>query len=153
MLRTAGRVITRTVDLGDSPDKRIEVWRDALELPDASEIFSAYYAGPISAFHWLSYLYDNYGFSEKPLETEPERKLNSAELRALRNILGRTYERVIVRSAIADPGDHDLEELRLPYVSAWSGHRRVDSRSMSQGELWVHYILNWFLTMKYLRGT
>ena len=56
----------------------------------------------------------------------------------LNNILGRRYDAVTVRDGHVD------DEVDMPFISARLGAKIFDNTTMSQGELWVHYI-SWFL--------
>jgi hypothetical protein len=81
---------------------------------------------------------DNYDFKSNPIPSESEHRLSATDLNALNNILGRRYDSVTVRSAIVDP------DMDMPAVYAKLGSKIFYNDTVSQGELWVHYI-NWWL--------
>jgi AAA domain, putative AbiEii toxin, Type IV TA system len=73
-------------------------------------------------------------------QLEAALELNRSEIDVLQNILGRRYDSVTIRAVPTDE-----EGVRAPYIVATNGDRFIDTAMMSQGELWVHYILNWLL--------
>jgi len=143
-LNTPDGSITRTVDLSQSEEQRRQVWGESV-----TGSFSASYVDPYSAFNLLSYMYDNYDFTSKVGDHESQRNLTRAELDSMRNILGRTYEKITLRSACIDDGNPD--DLHIPFITGVLGSRTLDNTAMSQGELWVHYV-NWFLEYEVEEG-
>jgi hypothetical protein len=143
-LKTPKGMVSHTIDLDRPARERREIWSN-----DGVETFGAWYVDPTDAFGWLSFMYDNYDFTSTRRKRDIEYDLKRADLNALRNILGRSYDRVTVRSALIDDGADD--DLHLPFVTAELGSNVFDNTAMSQGELWVHYV-NWFLTHQVNRG-
>jgi hypothetical protein len=129
--------IIRTIDLSQSEEQRRRDWGEYV-----TESFVASYVDPYGALNLLSYMYDNYDFSSKVGEQERQRNLTRAELDSIRNILGRTYEKITLRSACIDDGNPD--DIHIPFITGVLGSRSLDNTAMSQGELWVHYV-SWFL--------
>jgi energy-coupling factor transporter ATP-binding protein EcfA2 len=143
-LRTPDGIISRTVDLSQSPEQRAGVWE-----PDINEPFAAYYVDAFSALDSLSYIIDAYDFDSPLRDVDTakalkdfERNLSKAELGAIRNILGRAYDRIAVRSVFMGGDANDY--FYVPFISASLGPEDFNNTSMSQGELWVHYV-SWFL--------
>lgn len=132
-VRTPSGNISRTVDLSQPSKVRAQLWEEVLK-----KSFMVWYADPIEAFSELHYMCDNYDFTSEREPSEMERKLSSAELDMLNNILGRRYDAVTVRDGHVD------DEVDMPFISARLGAKIFDNTTMSQGELWVHYI-SWFL--------
>lgn len=138
-IRTSSECVSRTVDLGESDESRAQIWKQVF-----GESFAAWYTDPAGVFSELDYMNQNYDFNDEPLASEEERELNRADLDALRNIIGRGYDRVTVR-------DGNIPTIETPFILARSGSKLFDNTTMSQGELWVHYI-NWFMDYQKDRG-
>ncbi|MGD0373180.1 MAG: hypothetical protein ABSB01_01145 [Streptosporangiaceae bacterium] len=143
-LRTPAGIISHTVDLSQPAERRAEIWEQ-----DVRESFAAWYTDPYGALSWLSHMYDNYDFGSECGGSEIERHIEGPELNEVRNILGRSYKRITVRSAFIDDGAGD--DLHLPFFSAVLGSKTFDNTTMSQGELWVHYV-SWFLEHEVSKG-
>jgi len=139
-LKTPSRIVTHTIDLSEPAETRAKLWKR-----DTGDSFRAWYADPIGAFNEFSYMYDNYDFTSSCTVSEAEQEVSRSGLDVLRNILGRRYDRVTVRSARVD------DELEMPFISAYIGSKKFDNTVMSQGELWAHYT-NWFLGSESDRG-
>ena len=92
-LKTPLGIVSHIVDLSQPPAKRAETWK-----ADIGESFRVWYADPIGAFNEFSYMYDNYDFTGNRTASEIVRETTRADLNALRNILGRGYDRVTVTS-------------------------------------------------------
>lgn len=133
-LSTPNGVEVRRVNLSESCERRAMVWEGG-----AGGSFDVLYGSPLIAFSMLGQLYQEYRHVHQHDGQANEWRLSSAELKALCNILGRRYDNVTVRSA--DLGDG----YEVPYVKAILNSKDFDSASMSQGELWVHYVLSWLL--------
>jgi hypothetical protein len=140
-LRMPSGLICRTVDLSEPSESRAEIWRGIF-----GESFAAWYVDPVGTFWDLNYMNDNYDFTSRRTENEVERKLTRADLDLLNNILGRRYDTVTVRTGLLDSDDYEL-----PFISARSGSKVFDNTTMSQGELWVHFI-HWLLEDKQNKG-
>jgi hypothetical protein len=143
-LRVPGGIVSRIVDLSQPPERRAEIWK-----PDVDESFAAYYVDAYSALNSLSYIIDNFDFGSPRRDSDSERalrdferSLTKTELGIVRNILGRTYDRIAVRSTFMGADIND--RFYVPFISAVLGSKEYDNTSMSQGELWVHYV-SWFL--------
>jgi hypothetical protein len=132
-LKTPSGTVSHVVELGQPAEKRADIWK-----ADIGESFHVWYADPIGAFNEFSYMYDNYDFTKARPKSEIKWEVTRADLDALRNILGRRYDRVTITSGRVD------SELEMPSIFAHLGSKTFDNTAMSQGELWVHYI-NWFL--------
>jgi hypothetical protein len=143
-LKTPKGPVSHIVDLHLPGDERRNIWKR-----EEANSFSAWYMDPIIALRWLDYMFDNYNFAAAFEETESGRSLKKPDLSALRNILGRPYDRVTVRSVFIDDGVGD--DLHLPLITAELGSKVLDNAVMSQGELWVHYT-NWFLEHEVSEG-
>lgn len=114
-------------------------WQDAL-VDDAPLTNSWWpqYCGPVYAFTELHGM-DEHIRPESELTDCERYDLSSDELRGLKGILGRQYDRVSVYRLSTD--QLDGWNYPIPAVFAdWNG-RAIDSRKMSIGELWVHYLL------------
>ena len=143
-LKTPSGTVTRTIDLRQPGKDRLAAWPS-----DVRDSFGAWYIDPLLAFVWLNYMYDNFDFTSKIKRSDHERHLSKPDIRALRNILGRDYDSVTIRSALIEDGTDD--ELILPSVVAKLGAKTFDNTAMSQAELWVHYV-SWFLKEKIDKG-
>ncbi|MER7500396.1 hypothetical protein AB0L05_15980 [Nonomuraea pusilla] len=137
-LASPSGLIERTVDLESPPQERMKEWEGA-----SGEYPSALYTTPTAAFSDINMMFQNYHYTPDMNEGEYERDATREELDAIRNITGRTYERIKFRTAITDKLEgypyYDL------FVVGIEDGRQVQSWMMSQGELWVHYVLGHFL--------
>ncbi|MEV4080658.1 hypothetical protein AB0J43_10290 [Nonomuraea fuscirosea] len=124
-------IIVKEIQLQAPPRDRAREW---------VSIFGAYYTTPIAAFSDIDYMFDNYN----PVALVREREASRLELDAIRNIIGRSYEKLTYRTLLTDRVS-DVEYYGL-FVSGVEGGRKVDSWTMSQGELWVHHVLGHFLS-------
>jgi hypothetical protein len=144
-LRTPEGVITKRVDLSQSDAARRQIWTEVL-----GDSFTAASMSPLYLFGELTMLFQDYRNVPEMIINDEGEDAPSERLKALDNILGRPYDRVLVRSAfLAEAEDTGIF---VPYISAFLGDRVFDSSMMSQGELWVHYMLNWFLEREVNRG-
>nr|BFE64989.1 hypothetical protein GCM10020063_095150 [Dactylosporangium thailandense] len=136
--------LTRRVNVGDTAERRLETWRDA-EVDDAPLTANWWpsYCGPIYAFAELNNLED-YIRTEDRLSDCKHSNLSPEDLRGLKNILGRSYDRVTVYTFPTESADDLGHDYPIPLVFAEHGGKVIDSSKMSTGELWVHYLL-WFL--------
>ncbi|MGA4994720.1 ATP-dependent nuclease [Nonomuraea bangladeshensis] len=128
-------LIERTIDLQASEADRAEQWN----LENGCPIV-AYYTAPTNAFSEINFLTDNFAI----LDEQYERGATKAELDAIRNILGRSYERLTYRTHTKEYQGHS--EWYAVYVTGLESGREVDSFMMSQGESWVHHVLGYFLS-------
>ncbi|WP_219459835.1 ATP-dependent nuclease [Nonomuraea rhizosphaerae] len=124
-------LIVRDIELQASPKERAIEW---------APIFGACYATPIAAFSDIGYMFDN----SDPANAVRERDASRAELDAIRNITGRSYDKLTYRTVLTDEMD-GIKYYSLFVIGVEDG-RRVDSWTLSQGELWVHHILGDFLS-------
>ncbi|MFG1838418.1 AAA family ATPase [Micromonospora sp. NPDC049175] len=130
---------SREVRLRDSASERRSRWRDAL-VDDAplTDTWWPQYCGPVYAFSEMQGMSDHIR-SESGLVDCERYDLSADELRGLKGVLGRQYDRVSVYRLSTD--NLDGWDYPIPAVYAeWNG-RVIDNRKMSIGELWVHYIL------------
>jgi hypothetical protein len=132
-LRTPHGLISHVVDLAIPIARREENWKR-----DLGDSFSVWYTGPLQAFTDINFMFDNY-YNGRDLGSreDPSRELTADELRSVRNILGRSYQRLSVINA-------DADGFKVPYFSGMLQSKEIDSSAMSNGELWVHYI-NWWI--------
>jgi hypothetical protein len=144
-LKASEDVIVRRVDLSESEESRRQIWTEVL-----GDSFSAWCASPLYAFAELAVIFQDYYFIRQYAESEAGRDLKSANLKAIANILGRSYDRLTVRPAYFDP--ESKSGAYVPYITASLGGQVLESSMMSQGELWTHYVLNWFLENDVKKG-
>ncbi|MFG6195426.1 ATP-dependent endonuclease [Nonomuraea sp. JJY05] len=130
-VRSPQGVIVKEIDLQVHASDRAREWES---------LFAAYYATPIAAFSDIDYMFDNY----HPRALASERDATRMELDAIRNIVGRSYEKLTYRTLLSDTVS-GVDYYNL-FVSGIEGGREVNSWTMSQGELWVHHVLGHFLS-------
>jgi len=129
----------RQVSLRDPANDRESRWQDA-PVDDAplTDSWWPQYCGPVYAFTELHGM-DDHIRSESELTDCERYDLSADELRGLKGILGRQYDRVSVYrlpTDLVNGFDHPI-----PAVFAERTGRAIDNRKMSVGELWVHYLL------------
>lgn len=129
-------LVERVIDLRSLPEDRAKQWDIGSEA-----IVSASYATPTAAFSDINYMFDNY--MARYREEEYEREASRAELDAIKNILGRSYDKLIYRSVVTDHSNGNYDYALM--VSGLEKGKEINSWMMSQGELWVHYVLGYFL--------
>lgn len=129
-IKTPTGPASRVVDLSEPPAERREVW--GKELYD---LYSVWYLGALEAFTDLAYTFQEYQTAVEQERTSWE--LTASDLNAARNILGRSYGRLSLDTA-------EIDDAEMPYFHGLYRSREIDISSMSNGELWVHYV-NWWL--------
>ena len=102
--------------------------------------FGGIYASPIFMFAELAILFQEYNWLTTHYKETDRSELKASSVRVINEILGRSYDHIQIYSTSAE----DVE-FYAPYVVAFRGNSRIDSSMMSQGELWVHYVLSWLL--------
>jgi hypothetical protein len=135
-LKTPSGIIHRQVDLDQPESTRRQVWTEAID-----NSFEAWYVSPVYLFSELFLLYQDFLSFRDRAASGGSKCIKKEKLRTLNNILGRSYDRVEIYPDIVD----DDQGIYVPYISARIGDRIIDTALMSQGELWVHYVLDWFL--------
>ncbi|MFF5074641.1 ATP-dependent endonuclease [Micromonospora olivasterospora] len=132
----------RRIDLGDPAKQRLAAWSDALvEGVPLTDDWWPQYCGPVYAFSELHGLRDH-AASEGVLAKYERYDLSAEDLRGLKGVLGRQYDRVTVYRVSTDVLDG--WDYPIPVAFAERGQRTLNSSKMSAGELWVHYLF-WFL--------
>jgi len=141
-LRTPNGLISHVVDLDVPGNLRADIWRNEL-----GGSYYVWYVNQLLAFEDLMYMFQEYeaGGLHRTVETSASRELTADELRLVRNILGRNYDRLSIETI-------DLIGWLVPYFSGTYQSKRIDSSTMSSGELWVHYI-DWWLHDKIPEGS
>ncbi len=122
-----GGSFTRVVDLSAFEEERKGIWEAVgLDSEPASILSSASFADNLSFY-----------FQELKACTEEvqhEQALKTPEKAALKNILGRSYDSITVKTIAID------RDWMAPYIIATENGRTFDSTKMSLGELWTHWI-------------
>jgi AAA domain, putative AbiEii toxin, Type IV TA system len=136
-VKTLGGMVVRRVDLSEPDERRQEIWRDAL-----GDSFDVRAASPLQLFNELYMIFQDYNSMLRSLADDPGKDLPKAKLHVLSNITGRSYDRVTVYSAHLADQEFGVN---VPYITAAVGDQILDSSMMSQGELWVLYVLNGYL--------
>jgi AAA domain, putative AbiEii toxin, Type IV TA system len=136
-LRTPRGLIRRRVDLEQPADTRRQIWTEAID-----NSFEASYISPLYLFNELILLYQDFGGIRQRALSGNAQRTRSEKLKAINNIVRRDYSEVSTYPDIVDEYETGIV---IPYISARIGSRTIDISMMSQGELWVHYVLNWFL--------
>jgi AAA domain, putative AbiEii toxin, Type IV TA system len=137
-VQTSSGLIKRRIDLTSARESRAEIW--ANELPAN---FGGVYASPIYMFAELAILFQNYSWETTHFGETDRSELKTSRVRVINEILGRSYDHIQIYSK----SDEDAQ-FYGPYVVASGGDSRIDSSMMSQGELWVHYVLSWLLDIE-----
>jgi hypothetical protein len=138
-LNTPNGRVSRRINLEQSASERSQIWKEATSnSPEAS------YISPIYLFMELMMLFQDY-YPNRPGGLAGKGKyVKGGKLKAINHILGREYRQIWIY-----PEDMGKEEedngIYIPYIKAGTDHGTIDVSMMSQGELWVNYVLNWFL--------
>jgi hypothetical protein len=133
-LRASNRVLSHTIDLALESKERLAIWQK-----DLGELFDARYVDPPGALFDISLVAQEYHIWTRPERISRSRNLNLRELRVLNHILGREYTGITVNAVSYD------QAYEVPFITAVTRSRQFDLTAMSYGELWVQYVLNWFL--------
>jgi hypothetical protein len=135
-LRTPQGIVSRIVDLSLPSERRKEIWKNEFD-----EISYANYTGALEALGDLGYAFGERAFlaTQTAAADRQSKKLSVDELRAARNILGCAYDEFTVDTIVAN-------DTWYPYFWAKRKSKNLDYFAMSNGELWVHYVLNWWLS-------
>jgi hypothetical protein len=138
-LNTPNGRVSRRVNLEQPASERHQIWKEA-----TNNSLEASYISPIYLFVELMLLYQDFR-SYRPDEPAGKGKYvkDGKKLKAISHILGREYKQIWIY-----PEDMNEEEDRgvyIPYIKADTDRGTIDVSMMSQGELWVNYVLNWFL--------
>ncbi len=140
-IHSGGHRYQSVVDLGMTSDQRRSLWTHDSE----DKAIDVTHANPALATGNLALLEQFYPEPPGTHRTKLVHSYTTAELRVLRNILGRNYESATVYGiSMAEPNDvpaYPYDHLQL--VEAFVEGRRITTVRMSQGELWVHWLLGW----------
>ena len=144
IIKTPKGLASHVIDISRSAQERREIWEQVY-----GDSFEAYYMDPQSAFSMLSYMLDHYYFTWSDRDIYREYNFGSAERNDIRNVLGRKYDRISIRSVFMGSGEND--PFFLPTFYTEMGTRTFDSTAMSHAELWAYFV-HWVLEDRIHRG-
>ncbi|GIF74724.1 hypothetical protein Asi02nite_42420 [Asanoa siamensis] len=132
-VRSDSKLLKRTVDLGLLEEERWEIWNDTI----ASDVWPQFVSSVQLAADFAYY----YQELRLPPRTEEKRAYSAAELSALRNILGRSYDAATVYSVPLDTDPEAADDFYpRPYFEGVISSQTVGSETLSLGETWVHRV-------------
>lgn len=133
--------ISRQINLEQSPSERRLVWETA-----ANNFAEVEFISPIYLFTELLLLFQDFDSYKADALTAKGKYVKPGKVKLINHILSRSYKDIWIYSEYMDIGKNpEGPGTYVPYIRANTERGEIDISMMSQGELWVNYVLNWFL--------